>query len=126
MTRLARRMLGCECPYSPGPHSKSENTDSLCHSDTNKVVGVMVGSPHAPFISFFPSANTGPQGDNRVEGYIVILRAVVTTDYMTAEAFKFDMDLLTQISTRIVNEVSGVSAVMYNTTSKPPATIELQ
>lgn len=74
----------------------------------------------------FPLSNTEPQGDNRVEGYIVILRAVVTTDYMTAEAFKFDMDLLTQISTRIVNEVSGVSAVMYNTTSKPPATIELQ
>ena len=66
------------------------------------------------------------QGDNRVEGYIVILRAVVTTDYMTAEAFKFDMDLLTDVSTRIVNEVPGVSAVMYNTTSKPPATIELQ
>lgn len=51
---------------------------------------------------------------------------MVTTDYMTAEAFKFDMDLLTDISTRIVNEVPGVSAVMYNTTSKPPATIELQ
>lgn len=61
-----------------------------------------------------------------MEGYIVILRAVVTTDYMTAEAFKFDMDLLQQISTRIVNEVNGVAAVMYNTTSKPPATIELQ
>ncbi|MBE3043933.1 hypothetical protein IMZ48_15440 [Candidatus Bathyarchaeota archaeon] len=57
---------------------------------------------------------------------MVILRAVVTTDYMTAEAYKFDMDLLTEVSTRIVNEVNGVSAVMYNTTSKPPATIELQ
>ncbi|RYP70719.1 hypothetical protein DL769_004869 [Monosporascus sp. CRB-8-3] len=57
--------------------------------DTNKVVGVM--------------------GDNRVEGYIVILRAVVTTDFMTAEAFKFDMDFLMQISTRICNEVNGVS-----------------
>ncbi|KEZ42885.1 GMP synthase (glutamine-hydrolyzing) [Scedosporium apiospermum] len=74
--------------------------------DTNKVVGVM--------------------GDNRVEGYIIILRAVVTIDFMTAEAFKFDMDLLMQISTRIVNEVNGVSCVVYNTTSKPPATIELQ
>lgn len=80
-------------------------------------------SSHAPSVT--RSANTS-QGDNRVEGYIVILRAVVTTDYMTAEAFKFDMDLLTDVSTRIVNEVPGVSAVMYNTTSKPPATIELQ
>ncbi|KAF4125475.1 GMP synthase (glutamine-hydrolysing) [Geosmithia morbida] len=74
--------------------------------DTNKVVGVM--------------------GDKREVGYIIILRAVKTTDFMTAEAYKFDMDLLMRISTRIVNEVDGVSCVVYNTTSKPPATIELQ
>ncbi|SPO01492.1 probable GMP synthase [Cephalotrichum gorgonifer] len=74
--------------------------------DTNKVVGVM--------------------GDKRVEGYIAILRAVVTTDFMTAEAYKFDMGFLMEISTRIVNEVNGVAMVVYNTTSKPPSTIELQ
>lgn len=68
----------------------------------------------------------GVMGDKRQEGYMVILRAVVTKDFMTAEAYKFDMDLLMKISTRIVNEVDGVSAVVYNTTSKPPATIELQ
>ncbi len=61
-----------------------------------------------------------------MEGYIVILRAVVTTDFMTALAYKFDMDFLMEISTRIVNEVNGVSCVVYNTTSKPPSTIELQ
>jgi len=84
-------------------------------------------SPHAftPTISV-ANADEIKQGDNRVEGYIIILRAVVTIDFMTAEAFKFDMDLLMQISTRIVNEVNGVSCVVYNTTSKPPATIELQ
>lgn len=68
----------------------------------------------------------GVMGDKRQEGYMVILRAVVTKDFMTAEAYRFDMDLLMRISTRIVNEVDGVSAVVYNTTSKPPATIELQ
>jgi GMP synthase (glutamine-hydrolysing) len=66
------------------------------------------------------------QGDKRQEGYIIILRVVVTTDFMSAEAFKFDMDFLMKISRRIVNEVDGVSCVTYNTTSKPPATIEMQ
>ncbi|KAI1338354.1 GMP synthase [Xylariaceae sp. FL0016] len=74
--------------------------------DTNKAVGVM--------------------GDKRQEGYIIILRAVVTTDFMTAEPYEMDWKLLKKISTRIVNEVDGVSCVTYNSTSKPPATIELQ
>ncbi|KJZ76819.1 GMP synthase [Hirsutella minnesotensis 3608] len=74
--------------------------------DTNRAIGVM--------------------GDKRQEGYIIILRAVVTTDFMTAEAYHFDMDFLMKVSTRIVNEVDGVSCVTYNTTSKPPATIEMQ
>lgn len=54
-----------------------------------------------------------------------MLRAVTTKDFMSAEAYKFDMDFLMNVSTRIVNEVEGVSCVFYNTTSKPPATIEL-
>ncbi|RDA92123.1 hypothetical protein CP533_6096 [Ophiocordyceps camponoti-saundersi (nom. inval.)] len=74
--------------------------------DTNKAVGVM--------------------GDKRYEGYIIILRAVVTTDFMTAEPFDFDTKFLSQVSRRIVNEVEGVSLVTYNVTSKPPSTIELQ
>ena len=66
------------------------------------------------------------QGDKRQEGYIIILRAVTTTDFMTADAYQFDMDFLMKVSRRIVNEVDGVSCVTYNTTSKPPATIEMQ
>jgi GMP synthase (glutamine-hydrolysing) len=65
-------------------------------------------------------------GDKRVDGYIIILRAVRTTDFMTAEAYEFDIGFLKRISTRIVNEVNGVTLVTYNVTSKPPATIELQ
>jgi len=45
---------------------------------------------------------------------------------MTAEAFKFDMDFLLRVATRIVNEVDGAACVTYNVTSKPPATIEMQ
>ncbi|KAI5868536.1 GMP synthase [Durotheca rogersii] len=74
----------------------------------------------------FAAVDTSKVGDKRVEGYIIILRAVVTTDFMTAEAFKFDMDFLMQVSTKICNEVNGVSCCVYSTTSKPPATIELQ
>ncbi|KAK3942548.1 GMP synthase [Diplogelasinospora grovesii] len=84
----------------------NEISQAYAALDTNKAVGVM--------------------GDKRQEGYIIILRAVTTTDFMTAEAYKFDMDFLMKISRRIVNEVDGVSCVTYNTTSKPPATIEMQ
>jgi GMP synthase (glutamine-hydrolysing) len=54
------------------------------------------------------------------------LRAVVTTDFMTAEAYDFDMGFLKRVSTRIVNEVDDVSCVTLNVTSKPPSTIEMQ
>lgn len=54
------------------------------------------------------------------------LRAVVTTDFMTAEAYPFDMKFLNKVAVRIVNEVEGISLVTYNVTSKPPGTIELQ
>jgi GMP synthase PP-ATPase subunit len=68
----------------------------------------------------------GPKVNRRVEGYIIILRAVVTTDFMTAEAYDFDMTFLKRVSTRIVNEVDDVSCVTLNVTSKPPSTIEMQ
>ncbi|KAK1969664.1 GMP synthase [Colletotrichum eremochloae] len=68
----------------------------------------------------------GVQGDARVYGYIVILRAVQTADFMSCEPFEFDFNLLKKISTRIVNEVEGVSRVVYDITSKPPGTIELE
>ncbi|KAH9905764.1 GMP synthase [Xylariomycetidae sp. FL2044] len=70
--------------------------------------------------------SVGVMGDKREYGYIIILRAVVTTDFMTAEAYEFDFSFLKKISTRIVNEVDGVSRVVYDTTSKPPGTIELE
>ncbi|KIH89404.1 GMP synthase (glutamine-hydrolysing) [Sporothrix brasiliensis 5110] len=74
--------------------------------DTNKAVGVM--------------------GDTRVYGYIIILRAVTTSDFMSAEAFEFPWALLQKIARTIVNSVDGVSRVTYDLTSKPPGTIELE
>ena len=68
----------------------------------------------------------GVMGDKRVHGYIVALRAVVTTDFMTADAFDFDREFRNRVSTKIVNEVDGITRVMWEETSKPPGTIELE
>lgn len=73
-----------------------------------------------------PSRAVGVMGDKRVYGYIVILRAVTTTDFMTAEAFEFPWTFLQKVMNRIVNEVDGVCRVTYDITSKPPGTIELE
>lgn len=53
-------------------------------------------------------------------GYIIILRAVASTNFMTAEPYEFDFAFLKQVARRIVNEVDGVSRVTYDLTSKPP------
>jgi GMP synthase (glutamine-hydrolysing) len=68
----------------------------------------------------------GVMGDKRVHGFIVALRAVVTTDFMTADAFNFEMSFRSKVSTKIVNEVDGITRVMWDDTSKPPGTIELE
>ncbi|KAK1783242.1 class I glutamine amidotransferase-like protein [Copromyces sp. CBS 386.78] len=73
-----------------------------------------------------PSRAVGVMGDKRVYGYIIILRAVTTTDFMTAEAFNFPWEFLQRVMNRIVNEVNGVCRVTYDITSKPPGTIELE
>ncbi|KAI0473020.1 GMP synthase [Xylariaceae sp. FL0804] len=68
----------------------------------------------------------GVMGDARVYGYIVILRAVKTSDFMSAQSFQWPWDLLEDIARKIVNNVDGVSRVTYDVTSKPPGTIELE
>ena len=70
--------------------------------------------------------SVGVMGDERTYDYAVVLRAVQTTDFMTAEAAQIPWELLSRITTRIVNEVKGVNRVLYDCTDKPPATIELE
>jgi GMP synthase (glutamine-hydrolysing) len=63
-------------------------------------------------------------GDGRTYEQVLALRAVATSDYMTADWYRMPYDVLAKCSTRIINEVRGVNRVVYDVSSKPPATIE--
>src|SRR3977135_1681044 len=71
-----------------------------------------------------PVKTVGVMGDGRTYEYVVGLRAVTSTDGMTADFYSFDMKFLGETATRIINEVKGVNRVVYDVTSKPPGTIE--
>lgn len=70
--------------------------------------------------------SVGVMGDERTYDYAIALRAVTTSDFMTAEAADLPWEVLGKATTRIVNEVKGVNRVMYDCTGKPPATIEFE
>jgi GMP synthase (glutamine-hydrolysing) len=76
------------------------------------------------FAVLLPVRSVGVMGDGRTYDNVLALRAVTSTDGMTAEAFQFPGDFLPRIATRIINEVKGINRVTYDYTSKPPGTIE--
>jgi GMP synthase (glutamine-hydrolysing) len=76
------------------------------------------------FAVILPVKTVGVMGDYRTYDFVVGLRAVTSTDGMTADFYPFDMSFLGRVATRIVNEVKGVNRVVYDVTSKPPGTIE--
>ena len=70
--------------------------------------------------------SVGVMGDFRTYDYAIALRAVETSDFMTADAAELPWDVLKKVTNRIVNEVKGVNRVLYDCTGKPPATIEFE
>lgn len=78
------------------------------------------------YAGFLPVKTVGVVGDNRRYGYTIVLRAIKTIDFMTARPFEFPSGFLEDVATQIVNQVEDISRVLFDITSKPPATIELE
>ena len=78
------------------------------------------------YAALLPVKTVGVMGDSRTYEYICLLRAVVSEDGMTADYFSFPKKFLDQISNKIINSVKGINRVVYDITSKPPSTIELE
>ena len=76
------------------------------------------------FAVFLPVRSVGVMGDGRTYEHVIALRAVTSTDGMTADWFAFPTEVLARVSNRIINEVPGINRVVYDVSSKPPATIE--
>ncbi len=83
-------------------------------------------APNQYFVALTNMKSVGVMGDERSYDWAVVIRAVNTTDFMTATFSRLDWDLLDKVSSRIVGEVKHINRVLYDITSKPPATIELE
>ena len=78
------------------------------------------------YAALLPVKTVGVMGDNRTYEYLCLLRAITSEDGMTADFFEFKKSFIQEISNKIVNSISGINRVVYDITSKPPSTIELE
>jgi len=117
---LAIRILG---PISKDLLEILRHADSIFIEEIRKVDGLYrtIGQAFAVLLN---CKSVGVMGDFRTYEQVIALRAVQTTDFMTADWYPLPYDLLQKVSTRIINEVKGVNRVVYDISSKPPSTIE--
>jgi len=93
-------------------------------TDELRAAGLLRGDTAQAFAVLLPVKSVGVMGDFRTYEETIVLRAVTTDDFMTADWARLPYDLLARVSNRIVNEVKGVNRVAYDISTKPPATIE--
>lgn len=116
---LAVRILG---------EIKSECVNLLQHADSIFIEELykhdLYHKTAQAFAVFLPVKSVGVMGDGRTYDYVVSLRAVETTDFMTANVANLPFEFITRVANRIINEVKGINRVVYDISGKPPATIE--
>ena len=78
------------------------------------------------YAALLPVKTVGVMGDNRTYEYLCLLRAITSEDGMTADFYQFKKSFIQDISNKIVNSIRGINRVVYDVTSKPPSTIELE
>ncbi|MFN8401149.1 MAG: glutamine-hydrolyzing GMP synthase [Anaerolineales bacterium] len=119
---LTVRCLG-EC--TPERVSRLRAADAILLEELSKAGFLGKGAQTSQaFVVLLPVRSVGVMGDQRTYQEAAAIRAVVTDDFMTADWARLPFDLLAKVSSRIVNEVDGINRVVYDITSKPPATIE--
>ena len=78
------------------------------------------------YAALLPVKTVGVMGDNRTYEYLCLLRAITSEDGMTADFYEFKKSFIQKVSNKIVNSIRGINRVVYDITSKPPSTIELE
>ena len=78
------------------------------------------------YAALLPVKTVGVMGDNRTYEYMCLLRAITSEDGMTADTFDFNKEFMQLVSNKIINNIKGINRVVYDITSKPPSTIELE
>ena len=116
---LAIRLPGS---ITPNKISILQNADAIYIEEIKKAE--LYDKIWQAFAVLLPVQSVGVMGDARTYEFVCALRAVTSTDGMTADFYHFDMDFLGRVTNRIINEVPGINRVVYDITSKPPGTIE--